>query len=298
MGIVTVDRHESELGVWTSTAWTPAVRTPLSGAIERIWHFDGTLGAARERVFPDATLELIVQLDTPHRPGTDRPADPFPPLCVTGIRTTAEVVEAPPGRTRVLGLRLTPTAASRLLGVGLTDLTACTVDLLDVIGRPALEFGTRVYTAGGGAAAVRAVAAWAEDRIAQGPAPDATVERALAKIRADGGARSLAELEAWQGRSRARFNAAFREAVGVSPKRLARIVRFDRALCAIGTAHGSLSTIAHAAGYYDQAHFTNEFREHAGVTPRAYLHARRYPGGANLVDEPEHDFEDLAAAAG
>jgi hypothetical protein len=72
---------------WIETTWVPDATSPLAGAIDRIWHFDGTLAAKRERVFPDGTLELIVQLDTPHRPGLDGPADRFPPG-VTGLRTT------------------------------------------------------------------------------------------------------------------------------------------------------------------------------------------------------------------
>jgi AraC-like DNA-binding protein len=109
------------------------------------------------------------------------------------------------------------------------------------------------------------------------PATDGTVQRALEAIVADGGTRSIAALDAWHGRSRTRFAAAFRDRVGVSPKRFARIVRFDRALGAIARGNAALGEIALAAGYYDQAHFTSEFREHAGLTPGAYPRAALSP---------------------
>jgi hypothetical protein len=139
MPTVAVTRHESALGSLTHAQWKPAFSSQLAGSIDQIWYFDGTLGEVRERVFPDGTLELIVQLDSPHRPGVDGPARPFPPVCVTGLRTTAEVVEAPPGRCRVLGVRLTPPAAFRLLCAPLPELTARTADLHAVIGRGAAE---------------------------------------------------------------------------------------------------------------------------------------------------------------
>jgi AraC-like DNA-binding protein len=121
------------------------------------------------------------------------------------------------------------------------------------------------------------------------------VQRALAAIVADGGTRSIAALDAWQGRSRARFAAAFRDRVGVSPKRFARIVRFDRALGAIARGNVALGEIALAAGYYDQAHFTSEFREHAGLTPGAYLRALRYPQATSLIEGGEQFFQDTAS---
>jgi AraC-like DNA-binding protein len=289
-----VDRHESALGCWISVGWTPAAGSPLAGSIDRLWYFDGTLGTPRERVFPDGTLELIVQLDTPHRPGVDAPADRFPPVCMTGLRTTAEVVEAPPGRCRVLGVRLTPSGAFRLLNTSLSGLTG-TVDLHDVLGTAAAELATRVHGARDGVSAVRSAAAWAARRIARGPAADTTVQRALAAIAADGGTRSMATLDAWHGRSRARFAATFRDRVGVSPKRFARLVRFDRALAAITHGDATLGEIALAAGYYDQAHFTAEFRAHAGLTPSAYLRALRYPGTTSVIDAAEQFFQDTAS---
>lgn len=295
MSAIAVTKYETALGVWTQTHWTPAFGSLLAGAVDRIWHFDGALNAARERVFPDGTLELIVQLDTPHRPGFDEPAEPFPPLCVTGLRTTAEVVEAPRGRCRVLGVRLTPPAAFRLLRTPLPDLTSLTVDLNAAIGRAAAELGARVHAARDGAGAVRAAAGWAQERIARGPADDGSVQRALGAIVADGGTRSMAALEAWQGRSRARFAAAFRDRVGVSPKRFARIVRFNRALAAVAYGRTALGDIALLTGYYDQAHFTTEFRAHAGLTPGAYLRMMRYPGATSLVDSAEQFFQDAAS---
>jgi AraC-like DNA-binding protein len=181
-----------------------------------------------------------------------------------------------------------------VLGVPLSQLSSLTVDLHDLLGRAAEELGTRVHAARDGTAAVRAAATFVTQRIASGSTIDATVERTLDAIATDGGTHSIAALEGWRGRSRARFATAFRDRVGVSPKRFARIVRFDRALRAIAERRGtSLGEIALAAGYYDQAHFTNEFREHAGLTPRAYVCATA--GTTSLLDAGEHFFQDAAS---
>ena len=60
----------------------------------------------------------------------------------------------------------------------------------------------------------------------------------------------------------------FLEHLGLTPKLFSRLVRFDRAARAIAS-RGRIpwSQFALAHGYSDQAHFINEFKEFAGVTP-------------------------------
>jgi transcriptional regulator GlxA family with amidase domain len=59
--------------------------------------------------------------------------------------------------------------------------------------------------------------------------------------------------------------------VGLSPKRLSRILRFQRTLALLRTSQLDLCTTAFNSGYADQAHLGREFRELAGLTPSAYL---------------------------
>ena len=57
---------------------------------------------------------------------------------------------------------------------------------------------------------------------------------------------------------------------------MARVYRFARAILAIDARHPvDWSRLAHAAGYFDQAHFSKEFRDFTGHTPTAYLALRR-----------------------
>jgi AraC-like DNA-binding protein len=61
----------------------------------------------------------------------------------------------------------------------------------------------------------------------------------------------------------------FTRAVGLSPKRFARIERVRHVLRAIS--QGDLALLAHDVGYYDQSHLTAEFRTIMGTTPRAFI---------------------------
>lgn len=68
-----------------------------------------------------------------------------------------------------------------------------------------------------------------------------------------------------------RFGQLFRTAVGLSPKRWARLQRFQYALRrAAADPLASWADVALAAGYCDQPHFTREFREFSGLSPGDY----------------------------
>ena len=59
-------------------------------------------------------------------------------------------------------------------------------------------------------------------------------------------------------------------AVGYGPKRLGRVLRLRRALAAARSGD-ELAQAAFDAGYADQAHFTGDCRELAGVPPSALV---------------------------
>jgi transcriptional regulator GlxA family with amidase domain len=84
------------------------------------------------------------------------------------------------------------------------------------------------------------------------------------------------DLAAGVGTSVRTLERAFDETVGVSPKTLARIVRFRRALVLLDAPRrASFAAIALDCGYADQSHLVRDFRDFAGGPPTAYLAADR-----------------------
>jgi AraC-like DNA-binding protein len=62
-----------------------------------------------------------------------------------------------------------------------------------------------------------------------------------------------------------------RDACGVTPKRLASVLRFERAVrLARSRTSRSWSQIAAECGYADHAHLTREFQRFAGESPSAW----------------------------
>lgn len=296
--MIATTRTESALGVWTVTHFTPHAADPLADVLERIWLFSGRTALPGERVFPDGSVQIVAQLDgdrdARYRPAGPGPCDPYPPLSISGLRTGTTAIVAPERAVRVLGIQLVPTGAFRLLRTSLHALTERDLDLHDVIGRAAAELGERCAGARDDGACVRAAIAWVASRLERGSDPAAPVVRALRAIVEGGGADAIADLDALSDRSRSRFTAAFRDQVGVAPKRFARLVRFRNALELVQHSPASLGEIALRAGYYDQPHLNAEFRVHAGMTPQQFRRARHFPHSASIA---EQIFQDEPAAA-
>ena len=105
-------------------------------------------------------------------------------------------------------------------------------------------------------------------------------------IAATSGAVAIDELRVSAGVSSTHLTQRFKELIGVTPKRLARTYRFTATVLAVDPAEPvDWLELAGRAGYYDQAHFGNEFRTFTGLTPTRYLDVRRrflreHPGHA------------------
>jgi AraC-like DNA-binding protein len=82
------------------------------------------------------------------------------------------------------------------------------------------------------------------------------------------GERRIGDVAAELGLSKRHLRRAFTATVGVGPKTYARIARFQRAL-RLGR-DAPWGEVAHAAGYFDQAHLSGEFRRLALRSPDAF----------------------------
>lgn len=68
----------------------------------------------------------------------------------------------------------------------------------------------------------------------------------------------------------------FKEHVGMTPKSFLKIIRFQKAVQEIENKQTpDWISIAHESGYYDQAHFINDFKDFSGFTPTKYLYTKR-----------------------
>ena len=245
------------------------VLTPFVAAF---WTLHGTSEEPSfDLVLPDGHAELVV-----HRTGRflewqqSGEIAEQPTALVAGVMERA-IALSPARRFETVGVRFTPhglaplcrypqsALSSRLTPAGdaLSPGFAQIVD--DVAQADSLDESLAILQMG----LVRLF-----DRVA--PAPN-RVAAAVQLIDRTGGMISMDRLVHHTGATSRWLERQFQAFVGMPPKRYARVVRFHRAVSALVSAPetaGAAFAVHH--GYYDQAHFTGEFKAFTGWAPRAF----------------------------
>jgi transcriptional regulator GlxA family with amidase domain len=102
--------------------------------------------------------------------------------------------------------------------------------------------------------------------------PDAPAERAVAHLAKMAEPVSVRTLAGRMGTGVRRLQRSFARSVGVSPRTLQRLLRFQRFYSRLDTtAQGRWTELAIGCGYYDQAHLIRDFREFTGSAPSMFL---------------------------
>jgi methylphosphotriester-DNA--protein-cysteine methyltransferase len=229
---------------------------------------------APQRVLPDGCVESVFHLGRPfHRraPGGDWLRQPE---AILVGQITGPILLAPGGEVDVVGVRWRPAGAHAFLGRPLAELTDREVALED-LDSGSRELVERLRAAARPAARIELLEAWLWERLASAPAAEGRVELAVRLLLTSGGRLPVSVVADRLGTSVRQLQRAFRERVGVGPKFLARLVRFQRFVRALprSSAEG-VAALALAAGYCDQAHLIREFRELAGETPGRFASER------------------------
>jgi AraC-like DNA-binding protein len=165
---------------------------------------------------------------------------------------------------------LTPLGARRLLGMPMSELTRDVVELEDLIGPAAHELAERLATAPTWAERFDLLERAIAERTLAAPPVAPELEHAWRRLHDTHGAVPISKLAGELGWSRRHLAATVHSELGMAPKPLARLLRFERAVERL-RAGAALADAALDAGYYDQAHFNRDFKQFAGRTPTDYL---------------------------
>ena len=267
--LLRVLRHESELGAWelVRRAPSPKLRGYVSGYegyVER-----SAIPVQRQQV-PVAQLPLIVNFgsrwaasDTP-----DGPRDVHGSF-FAGLFDRSTYVVAD-GAASCVQVNLTPLGAHLLFGLPMHEVVNRIVALDDVAPRALVGLDSRLEGRADWGSRFDLLDDVFVARLSRVRTPAPDIAWAWTALERTHGRAPIGWICDRLGRSRRHLATRFREEIGLPPKTVARIMRFERAVSLLGRRDAALAEIAFECGYYDQPHMNRDFREFAGAPPAAF----------------------------
>jgi AraC-like DNA-binding protein len=280
---IELSEHVSALGRWESAvakphpALRPYVREYVGGS-------EDTPSPLRRRELPTEIAPVIINFGAPFRlfDSWDRTKYVELRSFATGAFDTYALVEST-GPYRCVQINFTILGARLFLQRPLDDLANREVALDDLLGREGRALEAQLFDA----------ATWAErfdllDRVILARIVDRTdvpgaIAHAWRQLVCRAGQANIGALARESGWSHKHFVGQFAGHFGLTPKTMARVLRFGRAARLLQVSErGRFADIAYACGYYDQAHFTRDFTAFAGVSPTELL-ASQLPNRGGFV---------------
>ena len=254
------------------------VAGPLASAVEAMFLLDGYCPEHRlERIVPDATVNLIIDLDGRVRhvcdPVDGRPTQPCRGSWLSGLHTAPMTIEALPD-TRLVALRLRPGRASGLLGPRMDAFTDRVVPGVEVFG--AAIDGLRAELVGmkDARALLELASRWFERRCEPAQAAPPWLLTIVDSLIATPNVSTLAGVLDACGHSQKHVIRLFRRHVGVPPKQLQRILRFQGVIAKVlAREEISWAELAVDCGYADQSHLIRDFGRFSGYRPQRFRDA-------------------------
>lgn len=259
---------------------------PVSRYVDHLWFFEGHMPAhTREKLLPNGVMELVIDLhDGPnrlHSQGQGRLDQDYRGAWLSGMQTDFLVIGVVRGAS-MMGAHFRTLGARAFFRLPMEELAGKVVTLDDVVGPDARQLRQRLLESPTPQAKLQTLERFLALRLAgfdgDSPRRECLVSHLIERLRRPDGPLSVQQLAAESGVTRRHLVRLFRDQVGLAPKALARVLRFQSVIETVearGAAAISWTGLAYNCGYYDQAHFAQEFRAFAGINPSAYLIQRR-----------------------
>jgi AraC-like DNA-binding protein len=169
-----------------------------------------------------------------------------------------------------------PLGARTLLGISSADLAGRTVHLCDLLGERGKELLERLHEASSWQHRSEVLDDVLERGLIEESDYGFKLQRAWNGIFDSDGKTQIAELARNMGWSRRHLAQVFASDIGLTPKSLARIARFEHACRIIRRGGTGLADIAAESGYADQPHLGRDWVAITGMAPQQWIQ-REFP---------------------
>jgi AraC-like DNA-binding protein len=238
---------------------------PLSSFVECFWTLESDGQSVQpERILPDGCVELILNFGARFSQHDDGQLKLQPRSFLVG-QMTGPILISPTGPVQLLGIRFHPGGTLPFLRLPLHEITDQVVDLGGLSSKLERELlgissQSQVLTE-----KVNAIEAFLTTQLLS-TKENSWLMMLAARIVDSGGMVSVDRLASDAGISSRQLERRFLREIGVGPKLLGRIIRFQQVFRAVEQCNSAWAEVAIECGYYDQAHLIRDFNQFARQT--------------------------------
>ena len=242
----------------------------LTRHIECFWTLSSggqTAPASAHRILPDGCCELVLNLADRFRQLWDDGSSKLQSHMLLAGQMVRPLRVLPTGRVEIIGVRFRPAGTFAFLGLPAKELTGAIVSLDSVSARLHRLILDRVMGRVSFTSQLTALETILSSQLGAGQPVRQNVEAAVRVMEKTSGNVSVSALQRMVGVGSRTLEREFDRAVGLPPKMLCRILRFQTVFQAIER-HDvrGWAAVAAECGCTDQAHLIRDFREFAGET--------------------------------
>ena len=241
-------------------------QAPLNKYVECFWTLESSAPSGHpERILPDGCIELILNFGERFSQHCDETRKLQPRNFLVG-QMRGPIMISPSGPVQLIGIRFHPGGTLPFLCVPLHELTDHVVELGSL--SSGLERDLLLVTSESQSLPekIRALETFLTGRLTNSE-QDPRLMKIAARIVDSRGLIAVDELADDAGISSRQLERRFLREIGVGPKLLGRIIRFQQVFRAVEQGNSAWAEIAIECGYYDQAHLIRDFNQFAQQTP-------------------------------
>lgn len=245
----------------------------LSGMIKCYWALESPNADPPERqtIVPDGCMEMIFHYGDLYRQITGTDTSILQPRCFVFGQLTRPLEIEPTGSTGIFSVRFRPNGFYPFSSIPIKEMENRAVPLVELFGPAGQEIEHRILSAAAAPERIRWIEDFLTDRLSDTAVVDRIVESTIDTIMTANGQLSIEEISNQLRINRRQLERKFSSMIGLSPKQLSRTIRLQATLkMMLNNTLPNLTAVAHEGDFFDQAHFTKEFKELTGLTPKEF----------------------------
>lgn len=183
------------------------------------------------------------------------------------------------GSFSALGVKFRPEGFYQLMQIQMSTLANRVVSLRKLIGEKSQDITEQLLNTSSPYRQLEAIELFLLDELASRPRPEHLpyLQRAIRKVMETGGNVTVTELADAAAVSERQMERKFMERIGLSPKKFIRNVRITQVFKLLKQKPNyDWLDVIYRCNYFDQAHFTRDFKALTGETPTTYFSRRSF----------------------